>query len=230
MSQREKSNPASPAEKRRIYLVEDHPVTREGFAQLIDYQADLQVCGQAGTAAKALAGIEALKPDLVIVDISLAESNGIELIKDLKARSPALPVLVLSTHDESLYAERALRAGAKGYVMKQAPTSEVMEAIRRALEGELYLSETMRNKLVHKQLRGGPSSLPGADLELLSDRELEVFQLIGNGETTRQIAAKLHLSVSTVETYRAHLKEKLRLSNGMELVHRAVAWANRAHK
>lgn len=211
--------------KRRVFLVEDHPVTREGFAQLIDYQADLQVCGQAGTASKALIGVQTLRPDLLIVDLSLADSNGLELIKDIKRRHPSLPILVLSTYDESLYAERALRAGARGYVMKQAPTSEVMNAIRQVLRGELYLSEPMRTKLVHRQLHG--TTRRATDLEGFSDRELEVFQLIGQGHTTRQVADRLHLSVSTVETYRAHIKEKLRLKNAMELVHRAVEWAHR---
>jgi DNA-binding NarL/FixJ family response regulator len=226
---RAKPSPPPPSHKKQIFLVEDHPVTREGFAQLINYQSDLQVCGQAGTAAKALVGVDTLKPDLVIVDISLADTNGLEFIKDLKARHPATAMLVLSTHDESLYAERALRAGAKGYVMKQAPTSEVMSAIRQVLRGELYLSEEMRTKLVHKQLHGA-ATVRAAETDLLSDRELEVFELLGEGQSTRRISAKLHLSVSTVETHRAHIKEKLKLTNAMELVHRAVAWANSQHR
>lgn len=223
---RPKSSSQKSATKRRLFLVEDHPVTREGFAQLINYQADLEVCGEAGSAAKAIIGVETLKPDLVIVDISLAESNGLELIKDIKNRYARLPMLVLSTYDEGLYAERALRSGAHGYVMKQAPTGEVMAAIRRVLAGELYLSETMRTKLVHKHLNSG-ANFRGAELDLLSDRELEVFELIGAGQTTRRIAAKLHLSISTVETHRAHLKQKLKLNNAVELVRRAVEWANR---
>jgi len=214
-----------PSVKCRIFLVEDHPVTREGFAQLIDYQPDLQVCGQAGTALKARVGVETLKPDLAIVDLSLADSNGLELIKDLKRRFPALPVLVLSTHDESLYAERALRAGASGYVMKQAPTSAVMSAIREVAAGRLYLSEPMRCKVVHKHLHG-TSAVRGSDMESLTDRELEVFEQIGAGHTTRDIAAKLNLSISTVETHRAHIKSKLGLKNAMELVHHAVEWMN----
>lgn len=208
--------------KKRLFLVEDHPVTREGFAQLINYQSDLQVCGQAGSVSKAIVGIETLKPDAVIVDISLAESNGLELIKHVKARYPTLGILVLSTHDESLYAERALRAGARGYVMKQAPTSEVMKAIREVLAGGLYLSDDIRTKLVHKQLHHGPQR--GTDIDRLSDRELEIFELIGNGHTTRKISGKLNLSVSTIETHRAHIKEKLRLTNAVELVRRAVEW------
>jgi len=223
-----RANPArlDRAAKRRIFLVEDHPVTREGFAQLINYQADLQVCGQAGSAAKALAGVDSQRPDLVIVDLSLAESNGLELIKDLKSRYASLPVLVLSTHDESLYSERALRAGARGYVMKQAPTSEVMAAIRVVLAGELYLSEGMRTKMVHKQVHG-QSTPAQCGIESLSDRELEVFGLIGHGHPTTSIATQLHLSVSTVETHRAHIKEKLGLAHAMELVRHAVEWVNR---
>jgi DNA-binding NarL/FixJ family response regulator len=222
MSISAKKTKSAQAAKRQLFLVEDHPVTREGFAQLINYQSDLHVCGQAGTASKAILGIETLNPDAVIIDLSLAESSGLELIKHFKARYPNLGILVLSTHDESLYAERALRAGARGYVMKQAPTSEVMKAIRQVLTGELYLSDAIRTKLVQKQLHEGHHR--GSELERLSDRELEIFQMIGHGQTTRQISAKLHVSVSTVETHRAHIKEKLRLSNAMELVRRAVEW------
>ncbi len=212
--------------KRRVFLVEDHPVTREGFAQLINYQPDLTVCGQADTVKLARAGIQEAQPDLAIVDISLSESSGLDLIKDLKCQLAALPVLVLSTHDEALYAERALRAGARGYVMKQAPTSEVMKAIRTVLAGELYLSDPMQTRLVRQQF---DHSKPRARAELagLSDRELQVFELLGHGHTTRRIATRLHVSVSTVETHRAHLKEKLRLTNAVQLVRRAVEWVTR---
>ena len=215
--------PTTAQRKDRIFLVEDHPVTREGFAQLINFQTDLQVCGQAGTAGQALTDIAALNPDLVIVDISLAGTSGIELIKDLVHLDPILKILVLSTHDESLYAERALRAGARGYVMKQEATKHVMAAIRHVLGGGVYLSERMRNHLLFNVV-GGLSAAVTSDLHQLSDRELEVFQLIGEGRTTAQIGASLHLSVSTVETYRAHIKEKLRLRNATELVQRAVDW------
>ena len=216
-------NPTTAQRKDRIYLVEDHPVTREGFAQLINFQRDLEVCGQAGIVAQALTEIAVLNPDLVIVDISLAGTSGIELIKDLVSRDPILKVLVLSMHDESLYAERALRAGARGYVMKQAATEHVMAAIRHVLSGGVYLSERMRNHLLFNVV-GGRSAAGASDLDRLSDRELEVFQLIGEGRTTAQIGASLHLSVSTVETYRAHIKEKLRLQNATELVQHAVDW------
>jgi DNA-binding NarL/FixJ family response regulator len=214
-------------QKHRLLLVEDHPVTREGLAQLLNQQSDLQVCGQAGTAPEALTAAELLKPDLVLVDISLGGRSGIELIKDLAGRYPTLPILVLSTHDELLYAERSLRAGAKGYVMKHERTEQVMAAIRLVLRGGVYLSEPMRDRLLHQAARG-PGFFQGSEVDQLSDRELEVFQLIGQGCTTARIAANLHLSVSTVETHRAHIKEKLKLANATELVRRAIEWVHRA--
>ena len=211
--------------KHRVFLVEDHPVTRHGFAQLLNQEADLEVCGQAGTAARALVEIDVARPDLVIADISLVGKSGLELIKDLARRHARLPILMLSTHDESLYAERALRAGARGYIMKQEPMEHVMDAIRRVLRGEIYLSEAMRAKLVHKHLRGA-SAVTLSDIEQLSDRELEVFRLLGRGLGTRQIAGELHLSVSTIETYRGQLKSKLGLTRAPELVRRAVEWVH----
>lgn len=225
MTSKPKRNGDRGGAKARLFLVEDHPVTREGFAQLINYQPDLEVCGQAGAAARALSSVDLLKPDLAIVDLSLSDSSGLELIKSFKCRHPAMPVLVLSTHDEGLYAQRALRAGARGYVMKQAPTSEVMKAIRTVLAGDLYLSNPMRSRLVREQFDGPKKR--GGEIDRLSDRELEIFALIGKGNTTRHIASKLHLSISTVETHRAHIKEKLQLTNAVELVQRAVEWMNR---
>jgi DNA-binding NarL/FixJ family response regulator len=212
--------------KHRVFLVDDHPVTREGLARLINHEADLEVCGEAGAAARAIPQIEALKPDLVIVDVSLTTGpSGLELIKDLIARQPRLRLLALSTHDEALYAERALRAGAKGYVMKQEPTELVVQAIRRILNGEVYLSKAMNDRLLHKMTQ--PHAAPTAsEIEQLSDRELEVYRLLGQGRGTRQIAAELHLSVSTVETYRANIKQKLRLNSSPELVRHAVEWVH----
>lgn len=212
--------------KRRIFLVDDHPVTREGLARLLNCEPDLQVCGEAGTAAAAVSKIDSLNPDLVIVDVSLAKgSSGLELMKDLASRDSRMPMLALSTHDESLYAERALRAGARGYVMKQEPTETVMEAIRKILAGELYLSKAMNDQLLRKM--AGPNSGPSvSEIEQLSDRELEVYRLLGQGCGTRQIAAQLHLSISTVETYRAHIKEKLHFSSAPELVRHAVEWVH----
>lgn len=220
-----KSRPAETV-RCRIFLVDDHPITREGLARLINLGPDMQVCGQANTAAKAVTEIESLKPDLVIVDVSLtAGPSGLELIKDLISRHPRLRMLALSTHDEALYAERALRAGAKGYVMKQEPTDRVMSAIRQVLEGGIYLSPAMNNHLLHKMTQ--PDAAPLAtEMEQLSDRELEVYRLLGQGRGTRQIASELHLSISTVETYRAHIKDKLRLGNAAELVRHAVEWVH----
>lgn len=210
-------------QKHRLYVVEDHPVTRQGFAQLINFEPDLHVCGQAGSAAQALAEIPVAKPHLVVVDISLGGTSGLQLIKDIITRDGAVPILVLSTYDETLYAERALRAGAKGYVMKHAPTEEVMKAIRRVLRGGVYLSERMQTRLVG-MVAGGRPAVSASDVERLSDRELEVFTLIGQGRSTTQIGAALHVSGSTVATHRVHIKEKLELENTRELVRRAVAW------
>lgn len=207
----------------RLLLVDDQPILREGFAQLLDPEPDLKVCGQADSASGALKAISLLKPDLVTVDIILKGMNGIELIKQIKASNPFLPILVLSILDESLFAERALRAGAKGYVMKQAPIDEVKTAIRRLLRGGRYLSARMQERIL-ENISGGGGAAPG--IESLSDRELEVFQLIGNGCGTRHIAEQLRLSVKTIETYRAHIKEKLKLASGLELIRLAMEMAS----
>lgn len=209
--------------KYRVFLVEDHPVTREGFAQLIKMEDDLEVCGQAGTAQEATVLIDRLTPDLVILDLLLARTNGMELIKKLLSRRAELRILVLSTHDESLYAERALRAGAKGYVMKSEPTECVFRAIRQVLRGRVFLSERMNERLLGR-LTGGHLEQQTSDVLLLSDREMEVFQLIGQGQSTTQIAANLHVSPSTVATHRNHIMEKLNLETMAELMRRAVEW------
>lgn len=211
----------------RLLLVDDQPILREGFAHLLDQEGDLKVCGQADSATGALKAITALRPDLVTVDVVLKGMNGIELVKQIRALHPMLPVLVLSMLDEVLFAERALRAGAKGYVMKQAPTEEVKSAIRRLLRGGRYLSPRMQERILENLSTGGRVA-PG--IESLSDRELEVFQLIGSGCATRQIAQQLRLSVKTIETYRAHIKEKLKLANGMELIRMAVETASEQQK
>jgi DNA-binding NarL/FixJ family response regulator len=215
-----KNDPSLKKTKFRILLVDDHPILRQGLARLINEQKDLMVCGEFEEAAKALDSIEEIKPDAAIVDISLKGASGIELLKNIKIRFPSLHVLVLSMHDESLYAERALRAGASGYIMKQEATEQVLVALRRVLGGEIYLSEIMSSKLMHQLVGGKPTA--GSLLERLSDRELEIFGLIGQGRGTRQIAEQLHLSVKTVESHRAHIKEKLNLKNATELVHRAI--------
>jgi DNA-binding NarL/FixJ family response regulator len=220
------TRPRKTPPNRRIFLVDDHPVTREGLARIINHEAGLEVCGEAGTAARAVAAIEQQKPDLVIIDVSLAAgASGLELIKDLATRHAQLAMLVLSTHDETLYAERALRAGARGYVMKQEPIERVMQAIRKVLTGEVYLSPAMNERMLRKMTSPHPSPL-ASEIEQLSDRELEVFRLLGQGRGTRQIASDLHLSISTVETYRTHIKEKLRLNRAPELVRHAVEWVH----
>ncbi|HEV2319090.1 MAG TPA: response regulator transcription factor [Verrucomicrobiae bacterium] len=212
--------------KHRIFLVDDHPVTRDGLARLINHEADLEVCGTAGTPASAVEHVEQQKPDLVMIDVSLGKgASGLELIKDLASRHRRLKMLALSTHDEALYAERALRAGARGYVMKQEPTEHVMQAIRKILNGEVHLSNRMSDRLLHRITQ--PHAAPTiSDIETLSDRELEVYRLLGQGRGTRQIAAELHLSVSTVETHRAHIKEKLNLNSTPELLRHAVEWVH----
>jgi len=207
--------------RHRLLLVDDHPILREGFAHLIDREPTLKVCAQSDNAAQALDDIASQHPDLVIVEIALKGINGIELIKRIKSVNSQLPVLVLSAQDEALFAERALRAGARGYVMKQAPTEEVMTAIWQLLRGGRYLSREMQERVMENLSEAGStSSAPG--IECLSDRELEVFQLVGNGCGTRQIAQHLHVSIKTVESYRAHIKKKLKLRNGIELIRMAV--------
>jgi DNA-binding NarL/FixJ family response regulator len=209
--------------KRRIFLVDDHPIVRQGLALLINREPDLAVCGDAEEAATALLRIEELKPDMAVIDISMSGPDGLDLLKNIRTRDPNLPVLILSMMDELMYAERALRAGASGYIMKQQATEKVLVAIRRILGGEIYVSERMANKMLHLFVGGSPAeqASPVADL---TDRELEVFRLIGEGHGTRQIADQLHLSIKTVESYQAHIKEKLLLKNGRELVQRAIQW------
>ena len=209
------------AKKKTVFVVDDHPLLRQGLALMIDREPDLMVCGEAEEAQAALKEIAALKPDILIVDISLKGPDGLDLLKNLRALYPDLPVLILSMHDESIYAERALRARANGYIMKQEATEKVLVAIRRILAGEIYLSEKMANKLLHQYISGAAWS-ENSRLSVLSDRELEVFRQIGEGRSTRQIAENLHLSIKTVETYQAHIKEKLSLRTGRELVQHAI--------
>ena len=211
--------------KRRVLIVDDHPVVRQGLALLINQEPDLEVCGHAEDAHEALQNIRELMPDLVIVDISLKDTSGIDLIKDVRIQQPELPILTLSMHDESLYAERALRAGARGYIMKQEATEQVVTAVRRVLAGEIYVSNSMAARMVSK-LATGAAPANASPIESLSDRELEVFRLIGEGHKTRDVADRLHLSVKTIETYRAHIKDKLGFKDGNELFRFAVEWLN----
>ena len=209
--------------KRRVFIVDDHPIVRQGLTALINTEVDLAVCGDAEDSGSALRRIEEIKPDLAVIDISLNGPDGLDLLKSIRTREANLPVLILSMLDESLYAERALHAGANGYIMKQEATERLLVAIRRILAGEIYLSERMSNRMLHRFAAGGPvgSESPIAEL---SDRELEVFRLIGEGRGTRQIAEELHISVKTVESYQAHIKEKLLLKNARELVQQAIQW------
>jgi len=211
------------AKKYRVLLVDDHPIVRQGLALLIEREADLSVCGEADGAHTAFHAIEALRPDIVLLDISLNGPDGLEVLKEIRVKTGSLPVLILSMHDESIYAERAMRAGANGYIMKQEATEKVLVAIRRILQGDVYLSDRLTTTMLQQYVRGGAHT-KSSPLLNLTDRELEVFRLIGEGHGTRQIADELHLSVKTIESYQAHIKEKLALRNARELVQHAIEW------
>jgi len=207
----------------RVFIVDDHPIIRRGLKLLIDQEPDLIVCGEAENARSVLPAIQELKPAIAIIDISLGHDSGIELIKNIRLQHPELPLLVLSMHDESLHAERALRAGARGYVMKQEAPEKIITAIRQVLQGNIYVSDAMGAKLLNK-LIDSRSEKTSSPLELLSDRELQVFQLLGRGFGTRQVAEQLNVSIKTVEAYRANIKDKLNLRSSAELVQHAIHW------
>ena len=213
-----------PAPKRQIFLADDHPVTRQGVTVLINQEMDLAVCGEAASAPLAFDLIQKLKPDLAIVDISLKTSSGLELSKNLTALQPALLILVMSMHDEALYAERSLRAGAMGYVMKQDASEKVLTAIRTVLQGDFFISDKIKVKMLHQTVGNRKQEVVASPIETLSDREMEVFQLIGNGFSTREIAGRLNLSVKTIDSYREHLKLKLHVDSGTDLVRYAIQW------
>ena len=214
---------AAQSTKKNVLVVDDHPLLRQGLALLINQQQDMQVCGEAEEAHAAMQAVTQCRPDIMILDISLNGPDGLELLKSIRASDPDLPVLILSMHDEAIYAERALRARANGYIMKQEATEKVLVAVRRILNGELYLSDRMSNKMLQHYIGGAPSMIQSR-ISSLSDRELEVFCLIGEGRATREIAEELHLSIKTVETYQAHIKEKLALRSGRELIQHAIQW------
>jgi len=224
MSQR-KTNGAKDTRK-RILLVDDHAVVRFGIAQLINRQSDLVVCGEEEAASRALTAIEELNPDLVIADLSLKDSSGLELMRNIKAQYPRLPILAISAHDESVYADLAFRAGALGYLMKEEALEKIPTAIRRVLAGDVYVSEALTAKMLQQQVRG-QTDMQESPVKGLSDRELEVFQLIGQWKRTKEIAAELHLSVKTVEYYREQIKRKLNLRDAAELAQHATAWVQR---
>lgn len=211
--------------KTAVLIVDDHPIVRQGLSELVNNEEDFNVCGQAEDAHQAMTMIKSMKPQMMIVDISLKETSGIDLIKDIKTNYPQIMILALSMHDETLYAERALRAGAQGYVMKTEAIEKVIDALRKIRSGRIFVSENMTGKLMHKLVGGGPEAFASA-VDNLSDRELEVFSLIGQGFGTRQIAERLHLSIKTIETYRAHIKDKLNLSDASELLQYAIRWVN----
>ena len=213
----------TPDDSSRILIVDDHPLVRKGLVDLIGDEKDLEVCCEAGTVSEALRLVNDDQPDLAIIDIALDGESGLELIKQIKSLHPDVSMLVCSAHDESLYAERCLQAGAKGYINKKVMMDEVINAIRRVIAGEVYLSPAMSTKVIAR-MAFGKSDTPPSLVDALSDRELEVFQLIGQGMTTTEIAEQIHLSSKTVETYRQHIKRKLQLKNATELVRTATAW------
>lgn len=208
---------------KRIFLVDDHPMMRDGMARLIDSEPGLRCCGGASSAEEAVSEVPRCRPDLVITDITLPRRSGLELIKDLAAMQPDLPVFVYSMHDENYYAERALRAGARGYLMKEAGSEKMLEAIRRVLAGEISVSPRIASKIL--TLFSSPKARSSqSPVEKLTDREFDVFKLIGQGKSTKEIAAHLHLSHKTVAVHRGHIKEKLGITSSSELMHQAIRW------
>jgi DNA-binding NarL/FixJ family response regulator len=207
----------------RVLLVDDHPMTREGLAAIINRQADMEVCCEAGNPAEAISRLSKSKPDLMVTDITMPGRSGIEFLKDVHAMMPGLPILVLSMHDEMLYAERALRAGARGYLMKDAGTARVLEVIRLVSGGQSYISPQMSARLLDA-LTGTHPRGSSSPIEKLSDREFEVFQMLGSGRSTKEVARTLHLSPKTVEAHRARIKEKLQIKDATGLLHYAVRW------
>ncbi len=214
---------AEPLVKRRVALVDDHPMTREGLAAIISRQDDLKLGCEAGSPAEAMLLLSRCKPDLLVTDMTMPGRSGIEFIKDIHAMIPELPILVLSMHDEMLYAERALRAGARGYLMKDAGSSKVLEVIRLILDGQSYVSPQMSARLLDAMTGRRPRGST-SPIEKLSDREFEVFQLLGCGKTTKEVAQALNLSSKTVDVHRGRIKEKLQLKDATSLIHHAVRW------
>lgn len=208
----------------KVLIVDDHEIMRQGLKQLIEHEEDLSVCGEAEDVAGAVAAIEETNPDIALIDISLKDSSGIELIKDIRVRWPKLPIMVLSMHDESFYAERVLRAGAKGYVSKSEISGKVIDGIRKVLDGELYISGEVASRMLRKAIGGG-SQVDLSPIDRLSDREFEVFELIGDGRQMRDIAKRMHVSLKTVEAHRENIKKKLNLDSASELISYAVQWS-----
>ncbi len=206
---------------KRLLLIDDHPIMRHGLAQLIRAEDGLDVCGEAGNARDGLTAVGELKPDLVVIDLTLPDKNGLELLKDIQAQFPGTLCLVLSMHDETMYGERALRAGARGYIMKEAAADHLITAARKVLSGGIYVSDSMTSRMM-EQVVGHRAK--AASLESLTDRELEVLEMIGQGVATKNIAERLCISARTVEAHRAHIKDKLAITEGAALVRYAVQW------
>jgi DNA-binding NarL/FixJ family response regulator len=224
MKSNRQSSPSAPvSSRRRVLVVDDHPFMRAGLAQLINRQADLEVCGEAGNTAEAMRAVAQLRPDLVLSDLTMGDRGGLEFIKDLQAAGQSPPVLVVSMHDEAIYAERVLRAGARGYIMKEAGGESLLHAIRQVLRGEIYVSPKLAAGLLENLSSRRPR---GSDspIKQLTDREFEIFQLIGQGKSTRDISEQLHLSPKTVDVHRANIKTKLELKDATALVRHAVRW------
>lgn len=215
------------ARKHHVFLVDDHPLVREGLANLINQQVDLAVCGEAEDSAEAIAGIARTQPEIALIDISLKNESGLELVKNLSSQFPEVALIVLSMHDEALYSERALRAGAKGYVMKRETTKSVLTAIRRVLKGEIYVSDPVATAMARRLTSSRKASV--SPVERLSDRELEIFRLLGQGRTTSQIAEDLRLSLKTVQAYCARAKEKFGVGSLTELLRAAIRWEDAMH-
>lgn len=211
-----------PSTHTRVFLLDDHPIVRQGISEMINEESDMKICGEASNYQDAMQAVEKLKPDVILVDISLSGSSGLEFLKALKIQHPDVKSLILSMHDETLYAERALREGARGYIMKQEAIEKIMDAVRHVMKGQIYLSDQMMERILEKKYGG--ISVDASPVETLSDRELEVFRMIGEGTSTSSIAKQLHRSVKTIETYRARIKVKLNLKNNMELIRLAMNW------
>ena len=222
---RKPPSPSTGKKRARILLVDDHPLVRERLTEIINREADLIVCGEAEDRHETLAAIPAKQPDLAIIDLALKNSDGLELIKDIRPRWPGLRILVVSMHDESLYAERVIRAGALGYITKQEATRNILVAIRRVLEGTIYLNDKIASNIISR-LTTHAGAVAATPAELLSDRELQVFELTGRGLNTVDIADRLRVAVKTIETYRARIREKLKLKHSSELLQSAIAWSH----
>ncbi|KAB2642258.1 MAG: response regulator transcription factor [Verrucomicrobia bacterium] len=209
---------------RKILLVDDHPLMTEGLRQLLASQAGLSICGIAGSVQQAIALVESTKPDLIITDLTLPGRNGLELIKDLGSTHPAIPIIVLSMHDELLYAERVLRAGGRGYVTKNSPTERILEAIHRVLDGGVFASPAVTSHFLQAMLPSRSPAKPSFPLDRLTDREIEVFELIGHAKSNHDISSQLGISTRTVDVHRAHIREKLGLEDGNALTRHAIRW------